>query len=61
MIALPKTFPFTQLKLREGETVRWVGFNPTFHRFRVCGLVITDISFLVCSPAGSLQSGDDTA
>ena len=45
----PSIFPFSKLELRDGEVLRWVGYNPTFHRFWVYGLAITDAAFYVCS------------
>ena len=51
MTEIPKIFPFTKLNLRHGEVPLWVGFNPTFHRFFVYGLVISDTALYVCSRA----------
>ncbi len=48
-MTLPSTFPFSKLKLPDGEVLWWVGYNPTFHRFWVYGLAITDLAFYLCS------------
>jgi hypothetical protein len=51
MIVVPSMFPFSKLKLGEGEVLKWVGSNPTFHRFRTYGLAISDVAFYMCSGA----------
>jgi hypothetical protein len=48
---LPSIFPFSKLELRKGEVLRWVGYNPTFHRFRSYGLAVSNAAFYVCGPA----------
>ena len=49
MTVLPPIFPFSGLKLRNREVLRWVGYNPTFHRYSAYGLAISDAAFYVCS------------
>lgn len=51
MISVPNTFPFTQLRVSADEELEWVGYNPTFHRFRSYGLAATNRAFYVCAPA----------
>lgn len=51
MTGLPEIFPFSKLKLPEGEALKWVGYNPTFHRFLAYGLAISDSAFYVCRPS----------
>ena len=51
MTAIPKIFPFSKLKLREQETLMWVGYNPTFHRFTKYGIAISDTALYLCSRA----------
>jgi hypothetical protein len=48
MMSLPAIFPFSKLKLRDGEALQWVGYNPTFHRFTAYGIAITDVAFYAC-------------
>jgi hypothetical protein len=48
---MPKSFPFTRLRLPHGEVAQWVGYNPTFHRAFEYGLVITDKAIYVCRPS----------
>jgi hypothetical protein len=38
-------FPFSQLKLPLGETIRWNASNPTFHRSWDYGLALTGEAF----------------
>lgn len=49
MTTLPQAFPFSRLKLASGEALKWVGYNPTFHRFFIYALAITDAAIYVCS------------
>ena len=51
MIEIPRNFPFTKLKISRSETLIWTGYNPTFHRFLVYGLAISDMALYVCSRA----------
>lgn len=51
MTDLPDVFPFTKLEPCKGEVIRWVGFNPTFHRFLTYGIAISDVALYVCSRA----------
>ncbi len=51
MTVVPSISPFTRLKLRDAERLQWVGYNPTFHRYRVYGLALSDTAFYVYAPA----------
>jgi hypothetical protein len=48
-INIPSIFPFSKLRLRDRETLQWVGYNPTFHRFTAYGLAITDSALYLCA------------
>jgi hypothetical protein len=50
-LELPVSFPFTRLKLPGGERVLWYGYNPTFHRFRDYGIVLSDRALYLFGPA----------
>ena len=56
MTEIPKMFPFTKLKLEQGEIPVWVGFNPTFHRFFVYGIAISDKALYLCRRAWILAN-----
>jgi hypothetical protein len=47
-VDLPKCFPFTHLRIPQGEQVLWNGHNPTFHRFLNYELVITRSAIYLC-------------
>lgn len=48
---LPRSYPFTRLRLPSGELLRWQGYNPTFHRFDEWGMVLTDQALYWFKPA----------
>ena len=47
-LSLPSFFPFTALRVPEGEEVLWFGYNPTFHRCFEYGLALTTLALYLC-------------